>query len=195
MVTNGPKWLKWHHINSQRLEIHPRMMSRLYCFWISCKYCKLSKMKNYMHRVITHSSAECVHSARCYLWMWKAEIRTRLYSEKVRHECGLGEKMTGEYYENETYRYGNCSKLVLHLALIGWTDQFDRKYFVVGVIILKEQNKPGIHRYPLSTTSLGPIKFKVGATVPFDSASVVASNKQLFINVDGTGDPFFKVHI
>ena len=37
--------------------------------------------------------------------MQKAEIGTRLYSEKDTDEWGLEERMAGEYYENETYRY------------------------------------------------------------------------------------------
>jgi len=45
-------------------------------------------MTKYMH---TPLSVEYVHRARCYLSTQKAEIGTRLYSEKAMHECSSGE--------------------------------------------------------------------------------------------------------
>jgi hypothetical protein len=45
-------------------------------------------MTKYMH---TPLAVEYMHRARCYLSTQKAEIGTRLYSEKVVHECSSGE--------------------------------------------------------------------------------------------------------
>ena len=91
-------------------------------------------------------------------------------------------------------------KPVLYLAPIGWTDKFDRKYFVVHkFIILWEQiNKVFTEWYPclllhfssstLSVASWSSIKIKIGATVPFWQCWCCC---QLLTNGIGGLPPFF----